>query len=394
MTFSRNRALVLAITQGNMTLTQASQHFNLSTRHIQRLLTRYHEHGIEGLKEKPRTPHTNPNATPTTTINEILNLRKKLAALGLDCGAHTIHTHLDIENKPSPTTIWRILKKAGAITPQPQKRPKNSYIRFQAELPNGTWQSDFTHWPLADKTDTEIISWLDDHSRYLLHISAHPRITGTTVTATFTQTAMNYGLPASTLTDNGMVYTTRLAAGNKNKNYQPNAFEQLLADYAITQKNGRPGHPTTQGKIERFHQTLKKWLRAQPPIDTLDELNNLLEDFQTIYNTTRPHRSLANKTPHEAYHARPKDGPTISHDGQDWRVRIDKIGTSGTITLRYAGKLRHLGIGRAHRGQAIIALTHGPNVVIINRASGEIIAEFTIDPTRNYQKKNKRKTDT
>ncbi|MDE1655002.1 helix-turn-helix domain-containing protein, partial [Actinotignum schaalii] len=108
MTFSRNRALVLAITQGNMTLTQASQHFNLSTRHIQRLLTRYHEHGIEGLKEKPRTPHTNPNATPTTTINEILNLRKKLAALGLDCGAHTIHTHLDIENKPSPTTIWRI----------------------------------------------------------------------------------------------------------------------------------------------------------------------------------------------------------------------------------------------------------------------------------------------
>src|SRR5262249_53578833 len=145
----------------------------------------------------------------------VLRLRKELSEQGLDAGADTIGWHLQHHHAAtvSRATINRILHRAGAITPDPAKRPKSSYIRFQAALPNECWQSDFTHYRLATGRDTEIITWLDDLSRMALHVSAHRRITGPIVRDTFRQTAATYGIPASTLTDNGMVYTTRFAGG-------------------------------------------------------------------------------------------------------------------------------------------------------------------------------------
>lgn len=157
-----------------MTTSQAATHFDTSPRHIRRLLAQYRQHGLKGLEPKSRKPHHNPNATNQQTINQIIKLRHKLQNEGLDNGPQSIWNHLPTDNRPSPTTIWRILKRANLITPQPQKRPKNSYHRFQADLPNQTWQSDFTHVQLKNGTDTEVITWLDDHSRYLLHVSTPP----------------------------------------------------------------------------------------------------------------------------------------------------------------------------------------------------------------------------
>jgi transposase InsO family protein len=167
------------------------------------------------------------------------------------------------------------------ITREPKKRPKASLHRFEAHQPNETWQSDFTHWSLADGTDIEILNFLDDHSRYLLACTAYRPVTVTAVVTTFLTAAAEHGLPASTLTDNGMVYTTRLAGGRGGRN----AFEHQLHALGITQKNGSPNHPQTQGKIERFHQTLKKWLTGQPRAHTLDDLNEQLEKFRHIYTT-------------------------------------------------------------------------------------------------------------
>src|SRR5660397_116747 len=141
----------------------------------------------------------------------------------------------------------------------------------------------------------------------VLHISCHPTVTAPIVTDTFLATAKTHELPASTLTDNGMIFTTRFARGKSG----PNHFEHVIASYGITQKNGHPGHPHTQGKIDRFHQTLKKWLAARPATDTLDTLQDQLNAFQHVYNVERPHRSLGRRTPWAAYKALPKTGPTI-----------------------------------------------------------------------------------
>ncbi len=163
---------------------------------------------------------------------------------GLDAGPVTIATYLEREHLPVPSTatIRRILHAAGLITPEPKKRPKSSLHMFEADQPNECWQSDFTHWPLADGTDTEVLNWLDDHSRLLLSSTVFGRVNGDDVVNTFAHNLNQYGPPAATLTDNGSVYTSRFTGGK-------NAFEYLIAALSITQKNGRGNHPQTQGKV-------------------------------------------------------------------------------------------------------------------------------------------------
>jgi len=156
----------------------------------------------------------------------------------------TIAWHLEQEGftAPSTSTIRRILHAAGMVIPEPSKRPRSSYLRFEAAQPNETWQSDFTHYRLTDGTpagtDIEILTWLDDHSRYALHVSAHRRITGRIVLDTFRDTAAEHGYPASVLSDNGMVYTARFSGGRGGRT----ALETELHRLNITQKNSRPNH--------------------------------------------------------------------------------------------------------------------------------------------------------
>jgi transposase InsO family protein len=209
--------------------------------------------------------------------------------------------------KVSPATVSRVLARQGLVTPDPSKRPKSSYIRFAAELPNECWQSDFTHYPLAGGADTEVLTWLDDHSRYALSVTAHRRVAGADVLGPFRAACGQYGVPASTLTDNGMVFTTRLSGGRGGRN----ALEYELRRLGTKQKNGKPNHPQTQGKVERFQQTMKNWLRAQPRQPAaLAELQSLLDTFVGTYNTRRPHRSLAGRaTPAAACAARPRAVP-------------------------------------------------------------------------------------
>ncbi|SDS00653.1 IS481 family transposase [Agromyces flavus] len=386
---NRNRVIAHAIVDGGLTAADAAARFGISRQWASTLANRYREGGDDALEPRSRKPRRSPTRTTEGMRQRILTLRTELAGAGLDDGAESIRDRLTRagEKAPSVSTIWRILRAEGVVIPQPQKRPRSSIIRFEAVQPNETWQSDFTHWPLADGTDVEIISWLDDHSRYLVRISAHARVTGPIVVATFTSAADTHGLPASTLTDNGMVYTTRFARGGSG----PNGFETLLGRLGITQKNGSPAHPQTQGKIERFHQTLKQWLRRQPPADTIQALNQQLEHFQELYNEHRPHRAINRSTPGEAYRSLPKAEPRLRHGDEHWRVRYDTVDNVGTITIRYAGRLRHLGIGRAHAGTPVILLMNGPQTLVTARHTGELLAEHIIDPGRDYQPRKRQK---
>jgi hypothetical protein len=276
------------------------------------------------------------------------------------------------------------VKAAGRVEASPKKKLRSSYIWFEADQPNECWQSDYTHYPLTDGTDTEIITWLDDHSRFALSISAHQWIKGHTVISTFTYCVEVFGCPFSTLTDNGLVYTTRFSGGG---NGGRNGFESVLVRLGVIQKNSRPNHPTTCGKVERFQQTLKNWLRAQPEQPTsLADLDTLLDEFRNEYNQQRPHRSLTNRTPAAAYNTRPKAAP--GPDGIDnphWRVRHDRIDTGGKITLRHHGRMFKIGIGRPHARTRVVCLIKDLDIRIIDAATGEILRTLTLDTSRTYQ---------
>jgi len=251
-------------------------------------------------------------------------------------------------------------------------------------MPNETWQSDFTHYRLSTGTDVEVISWLDDCTRYALHVSAHLRITTDIVKATFRKTAAQHGVPASTLTNNAMVYTVRFAGGRSGRN----TFEQELHDRHVVQKNSRPGHPTTCGKVERFQQTLKKWLAAQPVQPaTITELQALLDRFSEAYNRHRPHRSIPHRaTPAALYDTMPKAVPgEVTDPHTHDRIRHDIVDKAGSVTLRYRSRLHHIGIGRTHAGTCVIQLVQDLDIRVVNAATGELLRELTLDPNRDYQ---------
>ena len=241
---SKHRVAVLKVVSKQLSVTAAAAEYGISRGHLHRLLRRYRGGGLEAVEPRSRRPHTSPQGTSDAVRSRIVALRIELTAGGLDAGPATIAWHLGragLPVVPSTSTIRRILGAAGLVVPEPRKRPRSSWIRFEAAAPNDVWQSDFTHWRLADGSEVEIISWLDDHSRYLLGCAAFRRVAGDDVVATFTAAGDAHGWPAATLTDNGAVYTSRFTGGR-------NGFEYLLAYLGIRQKNGAPGHPQTQGK--------------------------------------------------------------------------------------------------------------------------------------------------
>lgn len=383
---SKARVVVLEVVSGRMSVTEAARVYGLSRQHLYRLLDRYRQGGLEAVDPRSRRPASNPRAVSDEVVAAVIILREGLVADGLDAGPLTLQWHLAQRGLPVPSTstIRRILRHHGLITPQPRKRPKSSYHRFAAEQPNECWQSDFTHWTLADGTDVEILNWLDDHSRYLLSCTAYRRVSGPDVVASFLATATEFGLPAATLTDNGSVYTSRFTHGH-------NEFERLIASLGITQKNGHPGHPQTQGKVERFHQTLKRWLAARPRPATIADLQALLDTFRLIYNTQRSHRAHPGTiTPEQAYLARPKASPTGA-PAEHFRIRHDIVDQFGKLTLRHGSRLHHLGIGRPHTHTPVLILVTTTTVTVISKTGHHVLSSHTIDPEKNYwrnQQKN------
>jgi transposase InsO family protein len=383
---SKARLVITAVVIEGRTQAEAASTYGVSKGWVSKLIARYRAEGEAAYEPRSRRPKTSPAALDPAVVELILQLRNKLATAGLDAGPDTIAWHLEHHHgsQVSRSTISRHLAHAGLVTPEPNKRPKSSYVRFEAAMPNETWQSDFTHYRLANGHDVEIISWLDDCTRYALHVTAHHRITGPIVTATFRTTLAAHGIPASTLTDNGMVYTVRLAGGRGGRN----TFEHELRRLHVVQKNSRPAHPTTCGKVERFQQTMKKWLGAQPAQPaTINELQILIDAFVDEYNHRRPHRSLPHRaTPAARYDSMPKALPGDSRDPDTHgRIRHDRVDKAGSVTLRHGGRLHHIGVGRTYAGTCVILLVQDLNIRVVNPITGELLRELTLNPHIDYQ---------
>jgi transposase InsO family protein len=252
------RLLITALVVEKRSVPDVAACYGVSRSWLYELLARYRAEGEAAFVARSRRPHRSTTALSGDVVELIVELREKLSATGLDAGPDTIVWHLAHHHGTtvSRATVARYLTRRGLVTPEPRKRPRSSYIRFAAEMPNECWQADFTHYRLTRPDgrpgpDSEILTWLDDCSRYALRVSAHVRVTGPIVVASFRKAAAQYGYPASTLTDNGMVFTTRLSQGKKGTGTR-NGFEHELRRRGITQKNSRPNHPTTCGKVERF----------------------------------------------------------------------------------------------------------------------------------------------
>lgn len=375
------RLVVTAVRTEGRSKSAVAREYKVSRRWVHELVGRFDAEGEAGLAPRSRRPRTCPTRTSAEVEEAILSWRKQLSEQGLDAGAATIAVHLadQFGQAPSTATIWRVLSRRGMVSPQPHKRPRSSYIRFAAELPNQRWQADLTHWQLADGAGVEILNIIDDHSRYAIAVVAKTVFKAADVVAAFLHAGDQHGLPASLLSDNGAVFTAAPRRGGRC------ALEIELAALGIEHARSRPYHPQTCGKVERFHQTLKRWLAHHDPADGLAELQTQLNAFVDYYNHTRPHRAVGRKPPALAYTARPKAVPSPptsapAAPARHHRVRTDRVDTTGVVTLRYNSRLHHIGIGRKHAGTRVTLLVADLHIRIITD-DGDLLRELTLDPT-------------
>lgn len=339
--------------------------------------TRFAEEGIDGLQERSRRPLCSPGQTPADVEELVLRRRKQLLEQGLDYGPQSIVWSLQRDGHtalPSPATIWRILTRHGAITPQPRKRPKSATKRFVFSRPNQCWQSDWTGWVLADGSPVAIAGSLDDHSRYSvgLHAAAGAG-TAELVWSVMLAGISECGIPSMSLSDNGMVYTGRFHGFEAD-------FEVNLRALGVTVINSSPYHPQTCGKIERFWQTLKKWLAAHDPATSIDELNVLLRQFRDFYNQHRPHRALRGATPAEAFAATDKARPAERPLPAPVFVSHHTVGeTSGNLFV----PPYKVNVGLRWAGHHCVSIRDDNHISIFS--GNTLVRTLTADPNRNYQ---------
>ncbi len=373
------RYVVDAVVLEGRSARQLADVHGISTSWIYALVARYRAGGYEALTPRSRRPRACSHQVGDDIQAAIVQLRQELSDAGHDNGPHTIAHHLSgrFESVPSVATIWRILSRHGLITPQPQKRPRSSFIRFEAALPNELWQADSTHWHLADSSGVEILNVIDDHSRLLLAADAFVTVKAADVVQTFYAATETYGFPAAFLSDNGAVFSGKSRKGKV-------ALETELERHGIVCKHSTPYHPQTCGKVERFHQTLKRFLAKQAPAASLAVLQLQLDTFRAYYNQHRPHRALHSTTPLHVFSTKLKARPALPDAPTHFRVRHDRVDKSGRVTLRYLSRLHHIGLGAAYKGLPVHVLVANKNVRVI-REDGSLIRELELDPARDYQ---------
>ena len=374
----RERYLIEAMVVEGRSPTQLARSHGVARSWLYKLLARFRDGGYPALEPRSRRPQHSPHRTAPELEAEVVRLRQELSQAGFDAGPQTILFHLGerFQQLPSAATVWRIFKRQGLVVPQPHKRPKASFVRFEAQLPNETWQCDATQWHLADGSPVEILNLEDDHSRLFLNSTAYPTVKAADVVEAFFQAADQYGLPASFLSDNGAVFSGRSRRGKV-------ALELELESRGIEVKHSTPYHPQTCGKVERLHQTLKKFLAKQAPASSLAVLQAQLDSFREYYNHHRPHRALGRQTPLAVFNAKLKARPQMPQLPTHYRVRQDRIDYHGSVTLRYLSRLRHIRVGARHRNRKVYLLVAGAEVRIVT-TDGQLLRELRLDPDRLY----------
>ena len=377
------RVLILSVVVEGRSKSEVARDYGVTRQWVQTLVRRYQLEGEAAFEPRSRRPHSSPQRIGQDLEDAIVALRKQLTEDGHYAGAETIAWHLREQSGSSPSvaTIWRVLSRRGFVAPQPHKRPRSAWHRFEASLPNELWQADITHWTLADGTDVEILDIIDDHSRLLVGASARAVFRAGDVVAAFHTAMARHGRPERLLTDNGAVFT----GSYRGRGWV--ALEREAAALGIAMTHSRPYHPTTCGKVERLHQTLKHWLARQDPAASITALQTQLDTFREDYNTNRPHRGINRQTPIHAWTARPRATPTRQgiQISEHFRVRKDRVDRDGKLTLRHNSRLHHIGIGHHWAGTRILMLIHELNIRIITEDTGDLIRELVLDPSRDYQ---------
>ena len=373
---SKLAAALAAVGSNRVTVTSVCENLQISRQSYYKYRKRFRLEGPPGLVERSRRPGSSPSAVGEEMVSRIVAVRALLAEEGWDNGATSIYYRLLAEGVQPPTrrTIHRVLVRAGLVESQPAKRPRSSFKRFEHPAPNACWQLDGTEWALADQSEACILRLTDDHARMILASRAAPAENTLEAWALVETALARHGRPVMLLSDGGSAFTSRRTTGGIS------VFEQRLREQGINPVVSSPRHPQTCGKKERDWQPLKRWLAAHPPAATLAELQSLLDAYDVLFNTDRPHQGINGATPAERYAASAKAvpapgplAPPLSHSERQVRA-------SGRVDL---GNRFSVGLGHEWTGAKVTVVRDDLDVAILHE--GQLIKRLTIDTSRKSQ---------
>lgn len=359
----------------------------VSTKTFYKYLARFRAEGVEGFYPRSRRPLTSPTRITAAAEDAIVRARKVLDDDGWDAGAEQIAFWLgddpqrwpSVEPLASRATINRVLGRRGQVVRVPQRRPRRSTHRFEADQPNTMWQMDGFDYRLAGGRRVVVLQLSDDCSRFDLALRAARSENALDVWAAVVWASSRYGLPARFLTDNGTAFS-----GARRGWISP--LEDNLRALGVRPITSSVGHPQTCGKNERAHATVLKWLDNRPAADDLDHLQALLEEYRQHYNHHRRKTHLAGMTPAERYTLGPHDGPGTSSIPWPVTIRPATVSASGCIGID-----KHLlGVGRRHAAKTVTVIRQHRRITVFD--TNQLIAEFTLAGHRGYQAKNPPRT--
>lgn len=387
----RAMAAVLALVAGEeMNVSAVCAEAGISRKTFYKYVARCRCEGLAGFEERSRRPHGFPLGTAADVEDAVVRLRKELCDGGHDHGATTIQWHLGRDDRfrgrvPSVATVHRILVRRGCVMAQPEKRPKLSWRRFEAPAPNEWWQIDAMDWYTVSGV-VRVFNIVDDHSRVACRSRAVAEATSEEAWATFGQAAQRWGLPAGVLSDNGLCFSGKLRGFEV-------LFEARLRQAGVRPFTGRPYHPQTTGKVERFQQTLKRWLFRHNQVHgyaaDLGDLQTRLDEFCTYYNEQRPHQGIGRVTPLSRWLANPASGPAdkpLEHPNRTGRIHNVTVTPSGVIELAET----NIGVGVEWAGTAVTVVVDTTHHAAIF-SDDQLIRHLTIDWTRTYQPTGRRR---
>lgn len=364
------------VDDGSASVTQVCRDLGISRDTYYRYRRRFEASGWVGLLPVSSRPVSSPGQTAPEMVEQIVRMRQKLIKDGWDAGARSIRYRLlrgGVRGVPSARTVHRVLVREGLVTPEPAKRPRASYRRFESGAPNGCWQLDGTEWVLADGTVATILRVSDDHSRKILSSLACDAENSVNAWSCMQTAIDRHGPPAMLLSDNGTAFSHYRINGGMSD------LEARLRAIGVNPVTSSPYHPQTCGKKERDWQPLKKWLAVQAPAGDLAELQRLLNAYDALFNTDRPHQALNGQTPEERYTATAKAVPA-DRPSSRCQITTPKVTNTGAVSL---GNKQLLSIGRSWAGTRVTVIRDGLDVVIVHDHT--IITRHQIDPTRRYQ---------
>ena len=346
----------------------------ISRQTFYRLRSRVAEEGPTGIEPRSRRPLRSPGQISAELEDEIVRLRKTLP---LDNGAQSIAYELARTGWTAPDvrTIHRVLVRRGQVVAQPQKRPHAAGHRFEYAAPNECWQIDATHWDLARGRIGWIMNLLDDHSRLATACVAGPHATSQLAWDAFTHAASECGPPQRMLSDNGLCFSTA------RRGQSPCDFQANLGALGVVTITSSPYHPQTCGKVERFHQTQKKWLARQPLARSVAALQAQLDAFRSYYNHHRPHRAIGGLLPAERWHALPRAIPDEPYQlARPPVLEIRSVLPSSTGLVTVGRQLVHIGAEWA--GRPVTTVRYGQRFLVLDRST--VIRAVTLHPDQRY----------